>query len=121
MRTLALDPVTRDLAVTAGRVQTVEGVEAIRQKLQVRLGLWQGEWFADTDAGIPYLRMLGLKGVEAFAEATLRRAILTCPGVLSLDRFTMVVSAARHAVVSFRVTATTGDVIDVQDFVAGAS
>ena len=107
------------MAITAGRPVLVEGVDAIAQRLQMRLRLWQGEWFADTTAGIPYLGILGQKGAQAFAEATFRRAILTAPGVAALDSFTFSVDAQRRATVSFRARAITGEPITVNDFVAG--
>lgn len=120
MRTLELDPDTGDLAVADGRLQVVEGVAAITQGLQMRLRLWQGEWFADTDVGIPYLGILGQKGSQAFAEATFRRAIATGNGIASLDSFSFSVNARRHASVSFRARAATGEPIAVTDFLVGA-
>ena len=122
MRSLALDLVTGDLAVSAGRLTIVEGADAVRQRLQMRLRFWQGEWFADTAVGVPYLGFLGVKGAEAFAESTLRAAITTCPGVLALERFTFSVNGAtRRATVSFRALVTDGEVVDVRDFVAGGA
>lgn len=120
MRTLTLDPVTGDLSVEAGRLVVASGQDAIRQKLQVRLRLWQGEWFADTSVGVPYLGMLG-KATEAFAESQLRQAILTCPGVAALDRFSLTVDARRRATVSFAARTTSGEVVEVADFVAGGA
>jgi hypothetical protein len=119
VRTLALDPATGDLAVSAGRLQTIEGVEAVRQRLQTRLRTWQGEVPWDTSIGVPYLSFLGQKGTETLAEATLREAILSAPGIIALDAFELVVDARRVARLTFRARATTGEVIDVQDFVAG--
>jgi hypothetical protein len=120
VRALALDPATGDLLVSRGRLEVVTGPAALRQRLQMRLRLWQGEWFADTSVGVPWLLFLGVKGAQALAESTLRRAITTCPGVASLDAFTFNVdSRTRRATLSFRVTATTGDVLDFADFVAG--
>ena len=47
MRSLALDPTTGDLLLTAGRLSLVEGVDAVAQRLDGRLSLWVGEWFAE--------------------------------------------------------------------------
>ena len=86
----------------------------------MRLRLWAGEWFADTSVGVPWLLFLGVKGAQALAESTLRRAITTCPGVASLDAFTFTLNTrTRAATLSFRVTAATGDVLAFSDFVAG--
>lgn len=120
MRALALDPATGDLLVSRGRLEVVTGSAALRQRLQMRLRLWAGEWFADTSVGVPWLLFLGVKGAQALAESTLRRAITTCPGVASLDAFTFTLNTrTRAATLSFRVTAATGDVLAFSDFVAG--
>lgn len=115
MRDLALDPVTGDLALVEGRASLTSGVEAVLQKLRIRLSLWKGEWFADTSVGVPFLRFLGVKGAEGLAETVLRRAIATCPGVASLESFALAL-VGRRATVTFRARTTSGEPVDVQDF-----
>ena len=119
MRTLALDPVTGDLVIASGRPTLVEGADAVAQKLRLRLSIWQGEWFADTLVGIPYLGILGVKGSEAFAKATLDRAVDTCPGVAVRDSSSFTLGADRRAVYSFSARAITGEPIEVTDFAVG--
>ena len=119
MRTLALDPVTGDVAVSGGQLQIADGVEALRQAIQMRLSIWAGEWFADRSVGVPYLRFLGVPGATTLAESLLRRAIATTPGVATLDRFSLTLDARRRARVSFEATAITGEPIAVTDFIAG--
>lgn len=121
VRDLALDLATGDLALVEGRASLTSGVGAVAQKLWIRLSLWRGEWFADLAVGIPYLAILGQKGVEAFAEATFRRAISTCPGVAALDDFSFALGGRRAASVSFRARTVDGEVLDVTDFVAEAA
>lgn len=116
MRTLALDPLTGDLALTAGRLTLVEGARAVAQRLEGRLSLWAESWFADLAVGVPFLDFLGQKGTEALAEATLRRAILTCPGVTSLESFTFAVDrSARRATATFRARTLAGRTITTDD------
>ncbi len=114
MRALALDPTTGDLS-TAGGLSLVEGVAAVAQRLRGRLGLGQGEWFADTLAGIPWVQeILGQRGAEGVAEAILRAAITTCPGVAALERFTFALDrATRHATVTFRARTVDGETLEV--------
>ena len=121
VRSLALDPVTGDLAIAAGRLRVLDGIDAITQRVSTRLRFWQGEWFADTSVGVPFLTFLGVPGSEALAESSLREAITTCPGIASLDEFSLVVGANRRGTVRFKATAVTGDVVDVRDFVAGGA
>ena len=121
MRALALDS-TGDLALTAGRLTLVEGVDAIAQRLRGRLRLWQGEWFADTGVGVPYLGFLGQKGATALtlAENSVRQAIATCPGIAALESFSFAVDpSARTASVTFRARTTSGEVIEDDGFRVG--
>jgi hypothetical protein len=77
----------------------------VGQRLRFRLSLWQGEFVLDRSVGIPALSVILAKGRVALAEALLRRAIATCPGVaalrsfsLELDRPTRAASVAFDAV-----------------------
>jgi hypothetical protein len=120
VRTLAIDPTTGDLAISGGRPRIAEGLDATVQKLRVRLKLWQGEWPFDRSVGIPYRRILGEKGVTAFASATLRRAIETSPGVATLDAYAFTEDRARRsAALAFRATSVTGEPITITDFAVG--
>lgn len=111
MRCFALDPQTGDLSLADGRLSLVEGVDAVAQRLGGRLRLWRGEWFADTGLGIPYAQILGQKGGDRVAEAALRSAITTCPGVSALLDFALTLDRARHAVVTFRARTVDGDAL----------
>lgn len=122
MRTLALDAVTGELVLSGGRPTIVSGSAAVAQRLRVRLKLWQGEWLLDSQVGFPWRRIFGEKGVERLAEALLRQAIVSCPGVRSLDRFAFAVDpATRRATLAFTVTTITGEPVTVTDFVAGVA
>lgn len=121
MRALALDPATGDLLLSDGRLSLVEGVEAIAQRLDGRLSLWQGEWFGDLTAGVPYRRFLGEKGAERLAESSMRQAIATCPGISAVEVFTFSIDKrTRAATLTFRARTTTGEVIERGPFVVGA-
>lgn len=115
MRALALDPTTGDLRITAGRLALVEGAEAVAQRLRGRLGLGRGEWFADTSAGVPWVQsILGQRGTAALAEAILRAAITSCPGVALLEAFTLALDpSTRDATATFRVRTTDGATLAV--------
>lgn len=97
----------------------VYGADWVRQKLLLRLGLRQGEYFFDSSVGVPYSRVVGQKNPDLTAfETVLRRAITTCPGVASLDRFALTLDRkTRGLSLTFSVTAATGEAVTVQDFV----
>lgn len=117
MRTLALDPITGDLALSGGRPVLVSGADAVAQRLRVRLKLQQGEWVLDRNVGFPWLSVLAAKGSERLLEVLLRRAITTCPGVRSLDRFSLSVDPrTRVAVVTVTATTITGEPVTIADF-----
>jgi hypothetical protein len=113
VQALALDPLTGDL-LTAGGLSLVEGVDAVAQRLRGRIRFWRGEWFADTSIGIPYGAIFAQKGGERVAEAALRSAITTCPGVGQLLDFTQTLDrATRHASVRFRARTVDGVTLSV--------
>lgn len=126
MRDLALDALTGDLRLPRGddglrRASLTSGAEAVRQKLHLRLGLIQGEYPFDVTAGIPvFSAVLGKASGRAVAEAIYRRAVVTCPGVGTLETWRFALGAERRASLSFRVTTTRGEDVTVRDFVAGA-
>ena len=122
MRDLALDPVTGDLVLTAGRLRLTEpGPESVAQRLRLRLKLWRGEWFDDQTVGIPYLTLVFGKVPQSQVEALLRAAILSCPGVATLLSFVLTVSPERVASLTFSVRAVDGGVVDINDFSVGAA
>lgn len=117
MRTFALHPTTGQIVLSGGRPAFVSGADAVAQRLRVRLRLWRGEWLLDQNVGFPWRSILGEKGVNRLAESLLREAIVSCPGVRSLDRFAFAVDATtRRASLSFTVTTITGEPVTVTDF-----
>jgi len=121
VRSLALDPITGDFALSgvsgAARLTVVSGADAVAQRIRGRVRLWLGEWFLDTSIGVPYLTMLGRKGAERYVEATLRRVIASCPGVAALESFALTLDApTRSASIAFRVRATDGAVVEDSGF-----
>lgn len=120
MRTIALDA-TRDFDLTARTLTLVEGAPAVAQRLRGRMRLWRGAWFGDLRVGTLSAAFMGAKGGARLAEATLRAAAATCPGVASLESFTFRYTAsARAAVVAFRARTGDGAVVEDGGFTVGA-
>jgi hypothetical protein len=120
VRDLALDLTTGDLAVSAGALALTSDVEAVRQRLQIRLRLWAAEYVLDRRVGVPYLELLPRKDDGRALESTLREAVETCPGVDRVENFTFIRGADRTATCSFRARTTTGAVVDFAPFTPGA-
>ena len=80
MRDVALDT-NHDLLVTGIDLMLVDGAEQVRQQLLIKLKLWRGEWFLDTEFGTPYLQqILGKQLTMSGAIVALRKSILEVQG-----------------------------------------
>lgn len=85
----ALDS-NNDLVFKAGRIQTVSDSAEVLQHVRTRLLFYKGEWFLDTEAGIPYFQEIFTKPVNlANIESIFKTAILTTPGVSKLNEFSL--------------------------------
>jgi hypothetical protein len=88
---LAIDPSTNDLALEAdGRLSVVHDALAIGQHVRQRLMTFEGEWFLDTTAGVPWLdRILGRGYDPALAEAVVKAEVLATDGVTEITSFSV--------------------------------
>ncbi len=86
MNDLALDTVTHDLLITGLDLSVIKGADRVRQNVLIKLKLWAGEWFLDTEFGTPYIeQVLGKQISLAGAVAALKKSILE---VNDVDRIT---------------------------------
>lgn len=118
MRDIALDPDTGRLLLDGGRARlTVPGAEAVGQRLRLRLGLWAGEYVLDRTVGLPVLGTILAKGRVDAAEAILRRAVSTCPGVASLRSSSLSLDrAARSGAFTFDARTSDGEPVSLAAF-----
>ena len=87
MLDLALDA-NHDLLVSGIDLALVDGAEQVRQQLLIKLKLWRGEWFLDTEFGTPYLQqILGKQLTMSGAIVALRKSILEVQGVRQILSF----------------------------------
>ena len=61
--------------------------EGVAQSVATRLALWEGQWFLDPAAGVPYETEVLGRYTEATRDAVLRDHILATQGVLSITRY----------------------------------
>ena len=93
---------TRTLAVIDGDISpgfdTVTGREAVRQRVQQRLRLFQGEWFLDAGVGLPYLQgVLAQSSGGTLVGPIVEAGIRTVDGVTAVrDVVVQVDLATRH-------------------------
>lgn len=77
-----------DIDVSALDLRLVSDAEQVRQQLLIKLKLWRGEWFLDTEFGTPYLQsILGKQLTLSGAIAALRKSILEVEGVRQIVSF----------------------------------
>jgi len=86
-----------DIALTASHdidtssldLKLIDGADQVYQQLLIKLKLWKGEWFLDTDFGTPYLSsILGKQLTLSGAIAALRTSILEVEGVRQIVSLT---------------------------------
>lgn len=87
MNDLQLDQKTGDLLIRNLSAFIVQGADRVRQQLEVKLRLWVGEWFLDTEFGTPYLdgilgKQISLNG----AIARLKQSILEVADVQNITK-----------------------------------
>lgn len=77
-----------DLDTSAADLPLVAGAEQVRQQLLIKLKLWTGEWFLDTEFGTPYLQqILGKQLTLSGAIVALRKSIMEVEGVRRIIAF----------------------------------
>ena len=104
---ILLDYTTHDIVPGAYDLQLVEGVNLIRQRLKQRILTILGEWFLDTEIGLPWFQEFSEKGVDLErVRALIIRCIIETPGVTDLVEFDLTLdNRTRKLVVNFRVIA----------------
>jgi len=108
---IALDKVTHDLVLIDNDLVMLDGAERVRQHLAIKLKLWVGEWFMDTEFGTPYLSdILGKQISLAGSVAALKKSISEVDGVQSITRFEFDFNrSARNLDVNFDVQTPYGN------------
>lgn len=112
---LRLDPVTWDLVIP---VELVSGIDAIIQNLGIRLKFLYGEWFKDQNLGITYREQILIAAPQVpVIEQLYRKAILTTPGIASVDSFVSRFEKRerRLFIDDFRAKIVDGSTITLQD------
>ena len=114
-----LDDTTKDLLIENGDLQLTEGLDRVKQHLSQRLKLFFGEWFLETERGIPYFQDIFKKNPDGdIVDATFKKAVIETPGVVNLQEFSIDYdNATRSITVKLRALTTDG-VIDYTEEIA---
>ena len=88
MNDIALNPLTGDLDLIGLNLFVIKGADAVRQQIDMKLSLWTGAWFLDTEFGTPYLEsILGKRVTLNGAVAALKIAITEIQDVSQITKF----------------------------------
>lgn len=98
MSDFLIDPLNhRDLVFVDGRLTMITGADARRQRADIALRHFYGEWFLDQNQGTDHFgRVLG-KSSDLSRRAELRRRLLGVPGIVEVQSMTLVVDPKTRA------------------------
>ena len=91
--------------------------EEIEQRLKSRLKLFLGEWFLNTQVGLPYLQLIFIKGVDpVLIETVFKDEILETRGIARLLRFDPIEynPSSRLMTINFLVLTDNGQELEVR-------
>lgn len=108
-----------DLAIVAHELVLVTDDEAIAQQLRTRLKFFLGEHFLNVSLGLPFYREILKKNPNLnLVRSIFREAILTTPGVVSVEElFLEINGATRTLEISFKARIDTGEELVFSPFI----
>ena len=81
---------TGDLDLTDVAVVLTDGRESYQQRMHIKLRSFLGEYFLNTEYGIPWFQDILKKNPDyVTVQQLIKNAILSIPGVLELTKFDM--------------------------------
>lgn len=88
---LGIDQDTQDIFFdSSGNLVMVRDSLAVGQHVRQRLMTFAGEWFLDTNVGVPWLNEIFAKQYDpALAEAVVKASIYETDGVISIETFSV--------------------------------
>ncbi len=109
VRDIALDE-NGDWLISGGDIQLIGDGPAIVQAVKIAIQFYQGEWFLDVSAGMPWWQQILVKNPNVNQiQGAFRAAILAVDGVQGINSLTLAYDPqARTLAVDFEVQANVG-------------
>ncbi len=103
---ILLDLVSGDAVFVNGESPvTTDTAEEVAQRLYITLKTFQGEWYLNTDHGIPYFQsILGIKNSKEAIDLIFQQKILQDVGVQAITEFVSDLSPERLYTLNFKVS-----------------
>ncbi len=116
---LKIDLDISDLVLENYDLALVDGNERVRQQMHIHLLTFQGEWYLNTNFGVPYFEnVLGKQIDRALIESVIKAEIMKVADVLEITSFEMEIDASvRSLTVEFSVMTTFG-VLDTTELLS---
>lgn len=109
---LKVDNLNNDLVVESGDLATVDGGDAIAQRIKDRLLTFNQEWFLDLSFGVPYYNNILIKNPRLdVVNAILKSEILKSQDGTFLS-FSIDLDSTRKMTVSYELDTTSGIITD---------
>lgn len=111
---ILLDPVTHDILLSNGSMSLcTELKELTRQRVEITLKTFLGEWFANTLFGVPYFQTIYGKNTKTAADIAIKSAIQGVEGIVELISFeSSLDTSIRKLTVTFKALCTDGAIIE---------
>jgi hypothetical protein len=98
---------------------TANTEELTRQRVQIWLGIFKGEWLFNIVAGIPYLandnnpeQLLGVASNKDSFDRAIREGIITRAGIIDLTSYTSTLdNLTRTLTINFKATTEDGPIV----------
>lgn len=109
MRDLLL--VDGDISVANGDLETVDGIDSIKQAIDLALNLFKSEWFLDGDLGVPYFENILIKSPNLNAIRDIfKKKLISVSGVTAVIELSLNFDgASRTLAVSWKVSTDVGE------------
>lgn len=102
---------SHDLEFSGGDLSlTTNESQSLAQRLRVKLLTFRGEWFLDTNEGIPYFESIfGKNRAKQTIDVIFKRAILAEPEVISIVSFNSTINPNRIYELRFTVRSSNSE------------
>lgn len=104
---IAIDPLTNDIEIP---VRLLRGVDALMQRIWIRMRFWLGEWFLDERLGVPWIQRIFVKNADPRTiRNILTKVVASVPGVARVSNFEMTVDRRERSFTVSRMTVVLND------------